>query len=258
MSSLVALILGILQGLTEFFPVSSSAHLKLAKLLLHQGGDEQHVFFDLFCHFGTLLALIVFLRSLIVRLFTFEREKLFILCLSILPLFPAYFLMKPLRDYFSQTHFLGYFLMGTGLLLFAADRLRLKQEGAEGWGSKDALWIGAMQSVALIPGISRSASTITCAKVLGWKASEAVQFSFLLAIPTVIGGNILEILKILHHTKVPIDISFSSCLIGFLSSLAVGAGMVRLALRRLSSGQLKPFGWYCILLGGVATLYLNR
>ena len=258
MSSFVALMLGILQGLTEFFPISSSAHLKLAKLLLHQSGDEQQVLFDLFCHFGTLLALIIFLRSLIVRLFTSERKKLFILFLSILPLFPSYFLMKPLRDYFSQAHFLGYFLMGTGFLLFAADRLRIKQEGTEGWGRKDALWIGAMQSVALIPGISRSASTITCAKVLGWKAQEAVQFSFLLAIPTIIGGNILEMFKILHHTKTSIDVSFSSCLIGFLSSLAIGTVMVRLALRRLSSGRLKPFGWYCILLGGFATIYLNR
>ena len=258
MSRFIALMLGILQGLTEFIPVSSSAHLKLAKLLLNQGVGENQVLFDLFCHFGTLIALVAFLRPMIFRLFTSERKKLFILCLSILPLFPAYFLMKPLRDYFAQTHFLGYFLIGTGLLLFAADRLRFRQEGVEGWGCKDALWIGAMQGIALIPGISRSASTITCAKVLGWKAQEAVQFSFLLAVPTVIGGNILEILKSLYLTKETIDVSFSSCLIGFLSSLAIGAAIVRWALRRLSTGRLKPFGWYCILIGGFATIYLNR
>lgn len=258
MEPFIALLLGIVQGLTEFFPVSSSAHLKLTKLLLNLDVAQSEVVFDLSCHFGTLVALIFFLRPLIFRLFTTEKKKLFILALSILPLFPAYFLMKPLRDYFGQTHFLGYFLVGTGLILFAADRLRFRQEGAQSWGRTDALWIGAMQGVALIPGISRSASTITCARALGWKAEEAVHYSFLLAIPTVIGGNILEIFKILHHTKVPIEISFSSCLIGFLSSLAVGAAIVGFALRRLSTGRLRPFGWYCILLGGIATIYLYR
>lgn len=257
MSPVVALFLGIVQGLTEFFPVSSSAHLKLAHLLLNSSGSEEPVLFDLFCHFGTLIALIVCFRSLIVRLCTTERKKLFVLFLSLLPLFPAYFLMKPLREYFGQTHFLGYFLMGTGLLLFAADRVRFKRD-TTGWGGKDALWIGAMQAIALIPGISRSASTITCAQVLGWKPQEAVEFSFLLAIPTVIGGNILEILKLLYITKVPLNLSFSSCLIGFLSSLAVGAIVVPVALRRLSSGRLRPFGWYCLLLGGIATIFLNR
>ena len=218
MSPLISLLLGIVQGITEFLPVSSSAHLKLAKLLFHQGEGEQQVIFDLFCHLGTLLALIAFLRGMIFRLFTQDRKKLLLLFLALLPLVPAYFLLKPLRDYLGQSHYLGFFLIGTSLMLFAADRFRLKTEVAEGWSAKDTLWIGAMQSMALIPGISRSASTITCAKMLGWKAEEAVQFSFLLAIPTVIGGNMLELFKIFYLSKAPIEESFFSGAIAYPST----------------------------------------
>jgi undecaprenyl-diphosphatase len=247
-----ALILGALQGLTEFLPVSSSAHLKLVKMWFGVEGGEGQVVFDLACHLGTLCAVLYFLRRDIAHLVRVEQKKLWLFFVALLPLIPCYFLLKPARDWASQTNLLGVALMVTGAILFLGQKWRVKvSEGKK----RDALWIGAMQSVALIPGISRSASTISCARILGWEPREAVRFSFLLAIPTIIGGNCLELLK-LAITAHPVlsEISFSSCLIGFLSSLCVGAAVVGVAVRFLEKGNLMPFAWYCLALGAIATL----
>jgi undecaprenyl-diphosphatase len=105
-----------------------------------------------------------------------------------------------------------------------------------------------MQSTALVPGISRSASTISCARILGWNAQEAVRFSFLLAIPTMLGGNCLTLLKISGQiTNLPI--SLSSYLIGFIASCLTGLAVIGPAIRCLENGKLQPFAWYCLVLG---------
>jgi undecaprenyl-diphosphatase len=251
-----AFLLGILQGLTEFFPVSSSTHIKLAKILF--GLDvEGGVLFDLTCHFGTLCALLIFLRKEIFSLFLCDRKKLFLLFVALLPLIPAYFLLKPLREYALREQHLGLCLMITALILFLAQRWQLKREESPLFKRqiKDVLCIGTMQSAALIPGISRSASTISMAKILGWRAKEAVRFSFLLSIPTILGGNCLELLRL--HLTSEHSVSFSSCLIGFLSSLGVGVLVIPFAMRWLEKGNLTPFAIYCFILGCIAFSYLN-
>lgn len=260
MSHLEALILGILQGATEFLPISSSAHLKLAKILFGLEEGEGLVIFDLVCHLGTLTALTAFFWQDIVALFRSERKKIPLLIIATLPLVPFYFLLKPLRDFASQTNFLGFFLILTALILFVGSRLRLKRAEIPTFRSKihDALWIGTMQATALIPGISRSASTISCAQVLGWEAKEAVRFSFLLSIPTILGGNCLELLKLLYKsTTAPISLSFSGCVVGFLSAGVIGFTVIRFAVRFLEKGDLRPFAWYCLILGLLATLFLT-
>jgi undecaprenyl-diphosphatase len=251
MSWIDALIIGLLQGLTEFLPISSSAHLKLAKLFLGVEPGEASVLLDLFCHMGTLVAVVLFLWKDIVEIFM--RQQL--LFTAMLPLIPCYFLLKPLRDMASQTEYLGFALMATAGILFLGHRLRLREERAEKT-MFDVLCIGAMQSAALIPGISRSASTISCARVLGWTAEESVRFSFLLSVPTIIAGSCVESLKCLFSSApLPASVSFSSCLIGFLTSWGVGLLSIRMAMRWLERGHLKPFAWYCLLLGVSATLY---
>jgi undecaprenyl-diphosphatase len=259
MSLIEAFIFGLLQGLTEFLPVSSSAHIKLAKLLLHIESSESQVLFDLVCHLGTLLALLHFLRKEIVRIFRTDRRKLALLFLATLPLIPCYFLLKPLRDFASNPHFLGICLTLTAVILFLGHKVRVRKEprATRKGQFSDVLWIGAMQSAALIPGISRSASTISCAKVLGWDAREAVRFSFLLSIPTVIGGNCLELLKIYLSHETTASISLSACAVGLLTSLAFGLIVIRFALSYLEKGNLKPFAWYCLCLGTMVTFYLN-
>lgn len=179
--------------------------------------------------------------------------------LATVPLFPFYFLLKPLRDWASHSSFLGFFLILTALILFAGSRLRLRRP--EDISTKrsvhDSLWIGTMQAAALIPGISRSASTISCAQVLGWSAQEAVRFSFLLSIPTVLGGNCLELLKLYLSPPAEATLPVSACIIGFLGASCVGFLMVRFAVRILEKGRLRPFAWYCLALGLITTLFLT-
>jgi len=260
MTYLHAFILGLVQALTEFFPVSSSAHLKLAKLFL--GIEEGHstVLFDLSCHLGTLIAVLYFLKNEIIRILREDHQKMFLLFIAMVPLVPAYFLLKPLREFASQTEYLGYCLIGTGAILLLGQTLRFKTKSLSPGKTKfrDALCIGAMQSAALIPGISRSASTISCASALGWQPSDAVRFSFLLSIPTIIGGNALELTKMaLSHESAPI-IPMKECVIAFMTSLIVGLAMVKIAIKILDKGKLKPFAYYTTALGLFALVFIGR
>jgi len=257
MSWLDAFFLGILQGITEFFPVSSSAHATLGRLLLGVEMNEGHLLFDLCCHVGTLIAALAFLKRDVTELFFTERKKLVALCVALVPLIPSYFLLKPVRDFLSAPHYLGLCLLGTSFILFLGSRVRLARESCSSMKRQmsDALWIGALQSTALIPGISRSASTISCARILGWEGARAVRFSFLLSIPTIVGGNCLELLKMAHSsaTAPPLFI----CLTGLISSCAVGLWVVGRAISYLEKGRLKPFAWYCLILGLTTTYFLR-
>ena len=259
MSFLEAFIFGLVQGLTEFLPVSSSAHMKLAKLFFNLETSESGIVFDLVCHLGTLIALLYFLRKEILQILRSDRKKLVLLFVAMLPLVPCYFLLKPVRDYVSHPQFLGLCLILTALILFSGQKLRIRRQQSATIKRRygDVLWIGAMQSAALIPGISRSASTISCAKVLGWDPKEAVRFSFLLSIPTIIGGNCFELLKIYLSHETLASVSLHACAVGFIASLGAGLLIIRFALSYLEKGNLKPFAWYCLGIGAFVTAYVN-
>lgn len=256
MSCIESVILGVTQALTEFFPVSSSAHLKLVKHFL---GVEGSVLIDLSCHLGTLIALIFFLRKDILDVFWKETKKLKLLFIALLPLPPLYFLMKPIREMVSDIHFLGLCLMGTGLILLAGQLFSMPRSKNREYERKtnDALLIGALQSAALIPGISRSASTISCARFLGWSAKEAVRFSFLLSIPTIIAGNLWEFVKESSSLDQGMSLPWLSLFTAFATSFLVGLTLVRRAILWLEKGNIKPCAWYCLALGTLTTLYFN-
>ncbi|MBI3236264.1 MAG: undecaprenyl-diphosphate phosphatase, partial [Chlamydiales bacterium] len=172
---------------------------------------------------------------------------------------PCYLLLKPLREFLSEPHYLGFCLIGTSLILFAGTNRKSKEEKAEApkTSLRDALLIGTVQSAALIPGISRSASTISCARLLGWTPSKAVRFSFLLSIPTIIGGNSLEALRLFTSGK-PVDaICLSTCAAAFIASCITGLFIIRFAISFLEKGNLKPFAWYCLILGTITTVLLS-
>lgn len=253
MSLIEALILGLIQGFTEFFPISSSAHLKIAKLILGLEASESHVIFDLVCHLGSLIALLYFFNRDIVQIFRHDHKKAWLFFIAMLPLIPFYFLLKSVRAATSEPELLGFFMITTALILFGAGWLRFKREKS-GSPIKDAFWIGTMQAAALIPGISRSAATIGMARSLGWTAEEAVRFSFLLSIPTILGGASLELVKIASSAN-SLPISFGTCIIGFVASLGAGLLVVAPAIRFLEKGNLKPFAWYCLIAGILVTLY---
>lgn len=253
MNGLHALILGLIQGCTEFFPVSSSAHLKLIKTWLQLPAGEETVLFDLACHLGTLLALIAYFRKDLWEICFVQPKKMVLYLVALVPLVPAYFLLKPVRLWASQPHLLGACLFITALMLFFVAR-RFSQTTSSPATWKDALWIGTLQSVALVPGISRSASTITAGVYRGLALQQAVRFSFLLSIPAVAGGALLELLKLTQHSSPPFDATL--CGIGFGVSAFVGLGVVRFSIPLLEKGVFKPFAWYCLIVSILLTLYL--
>lgn len=248
MNYLEALFLGVIQGLTEFLPVSSSTHLAMAKRLMAIEASESLIYFDLVCHLGTLSSLLCLLWKDALRILT-QARSIALFALALFPLIPAYFLLKPLRIYLASNA--GVFLLCTSALLFLASRPRTTTKRGIKW--KDVLCIGVAQSLALLPGMSRSGSTIGTARLLGWEWKEAARFSFLLAIPTIVGGTALETLKGGGGSDLPLGI----CAIGFASSFVVGLASLRLLLWILEKGSLKPFAWYCLGAGLLALVLLR-
>lgn len=254
MTIFTAIILGIVQGITEFIPVSSSAHLRLAKWFLGIPDGEYLLYFDLICHSGTLLALIFFLRRSILDILK-KPVMMMPFLVALIPLVPAYFLLKPLRLAASEPKFLGWALLITSAMLFIADRFSRTpllthtqhKERASKW--RDVLFIGAAQTMALIPGISRSGSTIAAARSLGWDWVEAAKFSFLLAIPAVLGGQLLETIKIFRGEGMLYSLPWEIYAAGFATSFAVGIFSVRFVFWVYKRGTVNPFAWYCLGIG---------
>lgn len=253
MSPLAALILGVVQGVTEFLPISSSGHLKIAQHLL---GLEKEglISFDLCCHLGTLVAMCTVLFRDIIELLTKRRQTVHMLTVALIPLIPAYFLFKGAIDYlFGAPENLWLFFLMTAGLLTLADRWGPREKLAPAAGAwpvtfskKQALAIGCFQALALAPGLSRSGSTITAARFFGWRVRDAVRFSYLLALPTVAGGALLEGRKI---TLSEIStISLPAYLIGFGASLMVGIITLKWFLRFVESQRLYIFAFYCLAL----------
>ena len=247
MTYLQAIFLGIIQGLTEFFPVSSSAHLKMVKLFL--GIDKsEFLFFDLICHMGTLLALIGFFRKELFKLILTPRHWGYYF-LALIPLIPTYFLLK--TYVLSLAPLFGGFLFITGIFLYLASK---SQSAPLPYKKKrHVLCIGIMQSMALIPGISRSGTTIATACMQGWEMKKAVEFSFFLAIPTIIGGTLLEGVKAYKDTSF-VYLPFTTYFLGFLFSFIFGLLAVSL-IARISRKMLKVFAWYCMGMGILSLFY---
>lgn len=258
MSVTEALFLGIIQGLTEFFPISSSGHLKLAQHLIGLEQLDQYIFFDLLCHLGTLLAILCVFHRDITTLFSKDWKKVTLLCAATLPLFPIAFMMGPIRQIFEEPANLAFAFLFTGTLLLLGELCasKLKAIGGEkGWGS--ALIIGVFQAIAVIPGVSRSGSTISIARILGWERMEAARFSFLLAIPAILGGVTLEVLNLLSGKAVAAEAAFSTYLAGFGASFGVGWLALSILLRLIQKGRLNIFVWYCFSLGIGWLLFLH-
>jgi undecaprenyl-diphosphatase len=251
MTILDALFLGIIQGLCEFLPISSSGHLTLLQLLLHFD-PSQLVLFNLMCHLGTLLASVIVFRKAIFTLFTSDRRSIPLFMLALLPLVPMYLLIKKVCV-FSSVKWLGPFFIFTGFLLYITSNKQPRFQSAWPYkhNPKHAFLIGLFQSIALIPGISRSGTTLSIAKWLGWHLKDAVVFSYLLSMPAILGGLILESLSM------PSTLALFSApyLVGFASSFVVGFATIKGFLYFIEKHSLRPFAYYLLGLG-LLTLYL--
>jgi len=253
MTTWEAFLLGLLQGLTEFLPVSSSGHLELAQYFLGYQNLHSYLLFNLVCHLGTLGAIFTFFYSDIQASLS-SAKKFFPLLLGTLPLFPLVFILKPIKGIVDQPHYLGFFFIFTALLLFIGIYGRLPKDWRlPKWS--EPLAIGCCQAVAVLPGISRSGTTISAAQFLGWSKQEAIRFSFLLAIPAILGGTALEIIALIRQTTVQAPLNFMQFATGFCASFIFGCFSLWALVKMMANDKWVYFAWYCLALGTATTLY---
>jgi len=261
-TTIEAILLGIIQGLTEFLPISSSGHLKLFQHLIGLSNLDQYLMFDLICHVGTLGAIFLFFREQILIILRYDWKKIGWVVIGTLPLFPLLFILGPLKKMFDRVEYLGFFFIATAFILYLGIVIGRKHGAIftePKYPKRDAFLIGIFQAFATLPGISRSGSTISCARMLGWTYPQAVLFSFLLAIPAILGGSALIMLEsfisstpLLHP-----QLSFLQYLSGFVTSFCVGYFALWLLTRLAAKDQFMVFVWYCLFVG-VSTLLITR
>lgn len=247
MSFFQAIFLGALQGLTEFIPVSSSGHLVIAQSLL-PNFSQPGVLFDAALHAGTMLAIIFYFRR---RILTFNKNMLLLLFVGSIPAaFIGLLFQKQLENLFLSLRVVGVALLATGAMNWMVDRASAIQNSKFGW--PQALIVGMFQAVAIIPGISRSGSTIFAAIAQGIKKEDAVAFSFLLSVPVVAGAVGLQLFTHSDFTQAQV----TNYLLGFLTSFLVGYVSIGIVISALLSHRFKLFAVYCFL-AGLTTLSLS-
>ncbi len=254
------LILGIVQGLTEFLPVSSSGHLVLAQRFLRV--DPPGVLLEAVLHLGTLVAVLVIFRHDILQLAraVFTRgegqSQIIRLVVATLPIvFVGLFLRTQIEAAFTSSLLVGICLLITSGLLFVADRAgRRAEKGAV--RLPDALVIGFAQAAALLPGISRSGATIGTGMLLGIRGRYAARFSFLLAIPAILAAGAFKLTQTVGHASLDKG-EWAGFLLGALTAAIVGALAIKGLLAIIARGKLKVFGIYCLAVGLAAIIHAN-
>lgn len=272
MSVLTAVLLGLVQGVAEFLPISSSGHLAIAEHLLNlQGAANVPDFYDVLLHLGTLVAVFVAywgdIRDMVVEFFTGigdlahhstpnpmppARRLILLIIVGTLPLF----VMVPFRHFFEglgdNMYFIGGALIVTGILLFASDRVHHGRKTEKTATMLDALLVGIGQAIALCPGISRSGMTITSGCFAGFERKFAVRFAFLLSIPAVLGANILSL-----KDAIDAGIDYAS-IPAYLAGVAVAAvsgyACIRLLRYVADKGRFGAFAYYCWAAGALTLL----
>lgn len=256
MSTLQAIILGVIQGITEFLPVSSSGHLMLGQYFLGLKHLDRYIGFNLICHLGTLLAVLAVFGFRIYGLIKSDPKKILMVIVGTLPLVPLVLLLKPLKAIFDKPQYLGFFFLLTALMLYGGMHWRFPRvKIKKGYG--DALGIGMFQAMAVLPGVSRSGSTISAAKMLGWNPQEAIFFSLLLAIPAISGASFIEMLQLYISRDVVLHVSTMEYLYGFIFSFLSGLAALLLLVRLVIQNKLSAFIWYCSILGVSTLIYFN-
>lgn len=257
MTTWQAFLLGLIQGVTEFLPVSSSGHLALGQYFLGFEHLNDYILFDLICHLGTLTAIFFFFFRIIKESLALHSTRFWQVCIGTLPLFPLVLILKPIKSIFDQPQFLGPCFLISACLIFASVYLRFPLPFKQQRKWQEPLAIGCFQAIAILPGISRSGATISAAKMLGWQKENAVQFSFLLAIPAILGGAILEGFRAWHSPENISNISLTPYIVGFFTSFIFGLFSLSLLIRLVINDKWSYFAWYCLALGIAATLYFN-
>jgi undecaprenyl-diphosphatase len=266
MSLVIAAILGAIQGITEFLPVSSSAHLLLGRELLGWGGEPFGLIFDVATHIGTLAATLIYFREDIVTMLRAlpgalgDSPPAKLIRLIVIGTIPAVIVGLLFGDYI-EAHLRRPIVTVATLTIgaigfFIVERLGPRTRGEESLGVVDAIVFGCGQAVALIPGMSRSGSTITVGMLSGVRRDAAARFSFLLGIPAVMAAAAKEGLALRHLESFNGDMAMAF-LVGILVSGIVGYLSVRFLLRYLATHRLDVFAWYRLALAAAVWLWVR-
>ena len=273
MSLLSAILLGLIQGVTEFLPISSSGHLAIAENLLHMSGSsEVPGFFDVLLHLGTLVAVFIAywsdIREMVIELFYGVRDLaqrstptpapparrlILLIIVGTLPLFAVLPIKDAVESLSGNMYFVAGALLVTGCLLFASDRVRQGRKTEKSATLLDVLLVGVAQAIATCPGISRSGTTITAGCFVGFERRFAVRYSFLMSIPAILGANILSLKDAVTDiiwADVPVY------LVGVAVAAAVGYVCIRLLKMIADKGKFGFFAYYCWAVG-IVTLILT-
>ena len=246
MNWLQALILGIVQGFTEFLPISSSGHLVLGQAILgiEQPGNE----FEILVHLGTLASVVVVflddIKSLLLSLTSKKTQSfiIFVLVGSIPAVGIGLGFKDILKALFDNIASVSGALIFTGLILYCSSFVK---QGDKEHSIITSILIGCAQAVAIIPGVSRSGMTICAALFLGLSPKEAARFSFLLAIPAISGAGFLTVLDVSGGFQLPLSVS----IVALVSSFSVGVVALKWLLGYLEQGKFHYFGIYCLAVG---------
>ena len=272
MTVFTSFLLGLIQGVAEFLPISSSGHLAIAQNLLNLQA-EIPAFFDVLLHLGTLLAVFVAywqdIKGMVVEFFCGigdlvhhstptpvppARRLILLIILGTLPLFAVLPIKDKVQGLSDNMIFIGAALIVTGFLLFASDMIRKGRKTERNATWLDVLIVGAGQAIATMPGISRSGMTISAGCFTGFERRFAVRFSFLLSIPAVLGANILSLKDAFEAGIVWGEVPIY--LVGVVTAAVVGYLCIRLLRMIADKGRFGAFAYYCWAVG-LLTLVLN-
>ena len=274
MSFWSAILLGIIQGLAEFLPISSSGHLSVFQNFLGMTNLEaENLFFDVLLHLGTLAAVFVAywgeIKALVLEFFTMvgvrklprgqkpdrlSRRMILFIIVATLPLFAVLPIKDKVESLYGNTFFIGFAFLLTGTLLFLSDRMNRGGKDLRTATVVDVLLVGVGQAIAVVPGLSRSGTTISCGMARGFDREFAVKFSFLMSIPAVLGANLLSLVDAI---QVGIDWSLMPMyLAGVVTAAVSGYLAIRLLKYITQRGSFGAFCYYCWG-AGLVTLILS-
>ena len=268
MSLLSSILLGLIQGLAEFLPISSSGHLAIAEHFLGQAGvAEVPEFFDVLLHLGTLVAVFAAywqdIRDMILELIDGVRDLahgttptpipparrlILLIIVATLPLFAILPIKKQIEGLSGNICFVAGALIVTGFLLFASDRVKKGRKTEKTATLVDVLLVGVAQAIATCPGISRSGTTITAGCFVGFDRKFAVRFSFLMSIPAILGANILTLKDAIQEDSIIVS-DIPVYLVGVAVAAVVGYACIRLLKMIADKGKFGWFAYYCWAMG---------
>lgn len=274
MTYLTAVLMGILQGIAEFLPISSSGHLALFEYFFQiENYEETQMFFTVLLHLGTLISVCVYYWHDVVGMVTeffamigglFSKDRrygkkavpparrlVFLIIMATLPLFLVLPIQGKVESAMAEPKFISVALILTGFILFFSDRVARGRKNERTATVLDAVLVGVAQGIGTLPGISRSGITISAGLFRGFDRSFAVRFSFLMSLPAILGANLLSLIKVIKAGGIDTSL-IPMYLVGTVVAAVVGYFAIRLVNLLADKGKFGAFAWYCWIAGVVS------